>query len=78
MGSCMTHRVLPCPGVKVTLTNPATGLRRELMTDENGAYDFEAVVPSEYTITFESESSILIRSNRLWWPSVRRSLWTPT
>ncbi|MEQ1353126.1 MAG: carboxypeptidase regulatory-like domain-containing protein [Candidatus Acidiferrum sp.] len=42
------------PGVKVTLTNPATGLRRELMTDENGAYDFEVLVPSQYTVTFES------------------------
>jgi hypothetical protein len=44
------------PGVKVTLTNPATGLRRDLTTDENGAYDFEAVVPSEYTIKFESDA----------------------
>ena len=44
------------PGVKVTLTNPATGLRRELMTDENGAYDFEALVPSEYTAKFESDA----------------------
>src|ERR1700730_4110614 len=44
------------PGVKVTLTNPLTGLTRELMTDENGAYDFEALTPSEYTVTFESPS----------------------
>jgi hypothetical protein len=42
------------PGVKVTLTNPSTGLNRELTTDENGAYDFEALTPSEYTVTFES------------------------
>src|ERR1700730_570432 len=42
------------PGVKVTLTNPSTGLNRELTTDENGAYDFEALTPSEYTLAFKS------------------------
>jgi len=42
------------PGVQVTLTSPATGLKRELTTDENGAYDFEALIPGEFTVTFES------------------------
>jgi hypothetical protein len=42
------------PGVKVTLTNPATGLSRELTSDENGAYNFEALVPGVYNVRFES------------------------
>jgi hypothetical protein len=42
------------PGVKVTLTSSATGLKRDLTTDENGAYDFEALTPGEYTVSFES------------------------
>src|SRR5215467_6535149 len=42
------------PGVKVTLTSSATGLKRDLTTDENGAYDFAALTPGEYTISFES------------------------
>jgi carboxypeptidase family protein len=42
------------PGVKITLTSSATGLKRELTSDENGAYDFQALIPGEYTIVFES------------------------
>jgi hypothetical protein len=42
------------PGVKVMLTSSATGLKRELTTDENGAYTFEALIPGEYTVSFES------------------------
>jgi hypothetical protein len=30
------------PGVKVVLTSPATGLKRELTTNAEGGYDFEA------------------------------------
>ncbi len=44
------------PGVKVTLSSDATGLRREFTTDENGAYDFEALIPGEYTVSFESSN----------------------
>ena len=42
------------PGVKVTLTNSSIGLKRELTSDENGAYTFEALMPGEYTVAFES------------------------
>jgi hypothetical protein len=42
------------PGAKVTLTNPATGLKRELTTNADGGYDFEALTPGEYTLVFES------------------------
>src|SRR5882762_9505995 len=44
----------PIPGVKVTLTNPATGLKRELTTNAEGGYDFEALTPGQYTLVFES------------------------
>jgi hypothetical protein len=42
------------PGVKVTLSNSSIGLKRELTSDENGAYTFEALIPGEYTVAFES------------------------
>jgi hypothetical protein len=42
------------PGVKVTLTSPATGLKRDLTTDANGAYAFESLIPGQYNISFES------------------------
>jgi len=42
------------PGVKVTLSSSATGLKRELTSDANGAYDFEALIPGEYSVVFES------------------------
>jgi hypothetical protein len=42
------------PGAKVTLTSPATGLKRELTTNAEGGYDFEALTPGEYTLVFES------------------------
>ena len=41
------------PGVKVTLTSPATGLKRELTTNSEGGYDFEALTPGEYTLVVE-------------------------
>lgn len=42
------------PGVKVVLTNPATGLKRELTTNAEGGYDFEALTPGQYTLVFET------------------------
>jgi hypothetical protein len=47
-----SHAVVP--GAKVTLTNPSTGIRRELTAGASGDYDFEAVPPGEYTIVSES------------------------
>jgi len=44
----------PIPGVKVVLTSPATGLKRELTTNAEGGYDFEALTPGQYTLVFES------------------------
>jgi Carboxypeptidase regulatory-like domain/TonB dependent receptor len=42
------------PGAKLTLTSTATGLKRELTTNENGAYAFEAVTPGRYTLVVEA------------------------
>ena len=47
-----SHAVVP--GAKVTLTNPSTGIHRELTAGTSGDYDFEAVPPGEYTIVAES------------------------
>ena len=38
------------PGVTVTLTNEATGVAREVTTNEVGQYNFPAVQPGTYTI----------------------------
>lgn len=44
------------PGAKVTLKSPATGLTRELTSNADGAYDFEALTPGEYTLVVESSN----------------------
>jgi len=36
---------------KLTLTNPSTGIRRELTVEPDGSYSFDNVSPGEYTIT---------------------------
>jgi len=41
-------------GAKVTLSNPSTGIRRELTTEADGSYAFESISPGEYTIVAES------------------------
>jgi len=35
---------------KLTLTNPSTGIRRELPVETDGSYSFDNVAPGEYTI----------------------------
>ena len=40
-------------GVKVTLTNDATGVVREAQSSESGDYTFVEVVPGNYSIAFE-------------------------
>ena len=36
---------------KVTLTNPSTGIRRDLQVEADGSYGFDNVPPGEYTLT---------------------------
>jgi len=47
-----THAAVP--SVKLTLTNPSTGIRRELVGQPDGTYVFENVPPGEYTLTSEA------------------------
>jgi hypothetical protein len=44
------------PGAKLTLTQGSTGLKRELTSNELGAYTFDAVTPGEYTLVVEAPS----------------------
>src|SRR5262249_19640083 len=39
------------PGVTVTLTNEATNISRETVTNDVGQYNFPAVPPGTYTLT---------------------------
>src|SRR4029077_2171944 len=52
-----THAAVP--NAKVTLTNPSTGLRRELTTGPAGDYDFESIAPGEYTLVAEAQGFAL-------------------
>lgn len=47
-----THAAVP--GVKLALTNDATGITREFTSDENGNYDFENIAPGQYHLTAEA------------------------
>ncbi len=40
-------------GVKITITNQATGVSREALTNDSGDYSFVNVVPATYQATFE-------------------------
>jgi len=41
-------------GVKVTLTNVATGVGRSVITDDNGNYIFTSLQPGRYSLTAET------------------------
>src|SRR3989442_2056116 len=55
------------PGVPVTLTNEATNISREVVTNETGQYNFPALTPGTYTLrtqltgykTFESKGLVV-------------------
>src|SRR5262245_34499505 len=40
-------------GVKITLTNDATGVARDVTTNESGDYVFVEVQPGQYSLKFE-------------------------
>ncbi len=42
------------PGAKVSITNPATGYKRELTTDASGTYVFAQLIPGTYEIAAEA------------------------
>ncbi len=44
------------PGVKITITNPATGLRRTVVTDENGTYVIPLLTPATYEVLAEADN----------------------
>jgi hypothetical protein len=46
-------RDLPVAGAKVTLTNQATGLKRETTTSDAGQYVFPELPPGEYSLRIE-------------------------
>lgn len=41
-------------GAKVTITNPSTGLKREVSTDADGGYTFEALNPGEFNLVVDA------------------------
>jgi hypothetical protein len=44
----------PVPGVKVTVINPATGMRRTVTTDESGNYVVPLLPPAKYSVQAEA------------------------
>src|SRR5262249_43189189 len=53
-GTVLDNSKAAIAGAKVTLVSPSTGLRRELSTNGNGFYDFEAVTPGTYSVVVEA------------------------
>jgi hypothetical protein len=54
----------PIPGVAITVLNIATGVSKELVTNDSGVYDTGSVVAGAYKITFaKSGFSTLVRSS---------------
>ncbi len=53
------------PGAKLTLTNPSTGVRRELTSGTQGEYTFENVPPGEYTLTVDAPNFALTTVKRI-------------
>src|SRR6202166_3355326 len=50
------------PGAKVTLTSTETGAQRETTSNEAGAYEFSALQPGSYTLTFQKEGFAKVTS----------------
>jgi hypothetical protein len=50
------------PGAKVTLTNTETGAQRESTSNEAGSYEFTALQPGSYTLTFQKEGFAQVTS----------------
>src|SRR5713101_2236354 len=42
------------PGAKLTLTQISTGLKREITSNESGAYAFDGITPGQYTLVVEA------------------------
>jgi len=51
----VTTEGAPLPGATVTITSPALQGSRTTVTNENGAYNFPALPPGQYTVKFELE-----------------------
>src|SRR5688500_3226610 len=43
------------PGVNVTVNNPATGLRRSVVTNDSGSFTIPLLPPGEYTVLVERD-----------------------
>src|SRR5579862_2999930 len=50
------------PGAKVTLTSTETGAQRESRSNEAGSYEFTALQPGSYTLTFQKEGFAQVTS----------------
>src|ERR1700692_3214291 len=50
------------PGAKVTLTSTETGAQRESRSNEAGTYEFTALQPGSYTLTFQKEGFAQVTS----------------
>ena len=50
------------PGAKVTLTSAETGAQRESTSNEAGTYEFTALQPGNYTLTFQKEGFAQVTS----------------
>ena len=53
LSGTVTHNDGPLPGATVTVTSPSLQGTRTTVTNESGQYNFGALPPGEYSVTFE-------------------------
>ena len=53
------------PGVTVTVTNTATGVSKDIITNKDGLYDTSSIVPGTYNIKFEKDGFQTFERNGL-------------
>jgi outer membrane receptor protein involved in Fe transport len=55
LNGTVTHEGAPLPGVTITVSSPALQGTRVSVSNVNGDYNFPALPPGEYTVTFEMD-----------------------
>jgi len=60
---------------RFSITNPSTGLKREVSTDADGGYTFEALNPGEFNLVVEAPGFATYNVNRSSSTSAVLSLW---
>jgi hypothetical protein len=64
-GLVKTSDDLTLPGATVTISSPVLQGTRTVVSDENGAYNFRALPPGEYTVVVEMDGMATIQNREI-------------